>query len=193
MDNLHTVLLIVGKTGSGKSSLIHKLCENNNFNQLISQTTRPRRNDSDNDHIFVTVEEYLRAKENGEIIAETEIAGNYYYATKEQLYDADFYTIDPKGQEMLLSMNLPNIKFVTIYISCPDKIREQRVVQQRGDDRNNYRTRNLSERSQFRQFVADEKWDYSIKNTSFVNSYSVLKWICNVECLWKNHEEDNTK
>lgn len=185
----HILFLFVGKTGSGKSSLINKLSELTNSKQLISYTTRPRRNENDNDHIFVSVDEYLKAKEDGEIIAETEIAGNHYYATKEQLYEADFYTIDPQGQEMLLSMNLPNIKFVTVYISCPDKMREQRVVQKRGDDRNVYRARNLSERSQFRQFIADEKWDYSIKNISFANSCSVLKWICNVEGLFLNKED----
>ena len=79
MSNIHTLILIVGKTGSGKSSLIDALCNRRNFKQLISQTTRPRRNDTDNDHIFVTVDDYLKAKENNEIIAETEIAGNYYY------------------------------------------------------------------------------------------------------------------
>ncbi len=185
----HVLFLFVGRTGSGKSALIKKLCELTNAKQLTSYATRLRRNDQDNDHIFVSKEDYLQAKENGEIVAETEIAGNYYYATREQLYEADFYTVDPQGREMLLSMNLPNIRFVTIYISCPDEIREQRAVQKRGDDRNTYRARNLSERSQFRQFIADEKWDYSIKNISFANSCSILKWMCNVEGLFMNKED----
>lgn len=189
MTKEHVLFLFVGRTGSGKSALIKKLCELTNAKQLTSYATRLRRNDQDNDHIFVSKEDYFQAKENGEIVAETEIAGNYYYATKEQLYEADFYTVDPQGREMLLSMNLPNIRFVTIYISCPDVIREQRAVQKRGDDKNTYRTRNLSERSQFRQFIADEKWDYSIKNISFANSCSILKWICNVEGLFMNKED----
>lgn len=188
MNSVHTLMLIVGKTGSGKSSLIDKLCKLTNFKQLVSQTTRPRRNDQDNDHIFVSVEDYLSAKENGEIVAETEIAGNYYYATKEQLYEADFYTIDPQGREMLLSMDLPNIKFITVYVSCPNELREKRVID-RGDSKQAYRAREISERSQFRKFITDEKWDYSIKNISFANSYSILKWIANVEGLWMNHTE----
>lgn len=192
-NNEHTLLLLVGKTGSGKSALIKKLCERTGMKQLISQTTRPRRNDNDNDHVFVSVDDYRQAKENGNIVAETEIAGNYYYATKEQLYNADLYTIDPQGRDILLSMNLPNIRFVTVYMSCPDELREQRAIEQRGDNKQTYRVRDFSERQQFRKFVTDEKWDYSIKNLDFAKAYSTLRWISQVEGCWKNNKEDTTE
>lgn len=190
MNKEHVVILVVGKTGSGKSSLINKLCERMGYTQLISYTTRPRRSDADNDHVFVTTEDYLKAKTQGEIVAETEIAGNYYYATREQLYTADLYTIDPKGREALLSMDLPDIRFVTVYISCPDNIREDRAVHQRKDDIRVYHTRAFSERSQFRQFVSEESWDYSIKNVNFAKAYATLHWISQVEGIWKNHQDD---
>lgn len=189
----HTVLLLVGRTGSGKSSLINKICERTELKQLISYTTRPRRNDTDNDHIFVTIDDYIQAKENGEIAAETEIAGNYYYSTKSQLYEADFYTVDPQGRAMLLSMELPNIRFVTVYISCPDDVRMDRAINRRGDDKQIFRTRDFSERQQFRKFITEEQWDYSIKNLDFARTYSVLRWIATVEGVFNNHQEDTTK
>lgn len=185
----HTVLLLVGRTGSGKSSLINKVCERTELKQLISYTTRPRRNDTDNDHIFVTIDDYIQAKENGEIAAETEIAGNYYYSTKSQLYEADFYTVDPQGRAMLLSMELPNIRFVTVYISCPDDVRMDRAINRRGDDKQIFRTRDFSERQQFRKFITEEQWDYSIKNLDFARTYSVLRWIATVEGVFKNKED----
>lgn len=189
MDNKdHVVILIAGKTGSGKSSLIKKLCDRTGLIPLQSYTTRAKRSESDTDHIFVDVGDYIRAKENGDIAVDAEIAGNYYYSTIEQLYEADLYTINPEAIDKLLEMDLPNIKFVTVYISCPDKIREERVLK-RGDDKRKYRTRDFAERQEFRKFVSEEKWDYAINNLDFAKSYSVLRWISQVEGAWKNHNE----
>jgi guanylate kinase len=189
MNNEHVVILVVGKTGSGKSSLIKKLCERTGLKELCSYTTRPKRSETDNDHIFVSVEDYLQVKENGEIAIDGEIAGNYYYSTIEQLYEADLYTINPEALDRLLAMGLPDIRFVTAYISCPDKIREERATK-RGDDKHKYRIRDFSERQEFRKFVADEKWDYAINNLDFPKSYSVLRWISQIEGVWKNHKEE---
>lgn len=188
----HTVILLVGRTGSGKSSLIKRVCERTNLTVLQSYTTRPKRSESDNDHIFVNVEEYIRAKENGEIAIDGEVAGNYYYSTVEQLYNSDLYTINPEALDRLLSMDLPNIRFVVVYISCPDKVREERVME-RGDSKHNFRVRSYSERQEFRKFVTEERWDYAINNLDFSKSYSVLKWITQVENLWKNHLEEGKK
>ena len=188
----HVTMLIVGRTNSGKSSLIKKLCERTGLVALQSYTTRQKRSESDNDHIFVDVKEYVRAKENGEIAIDGEIAGNYYYSTIEQLYSADLYTINPEALNRLLELDLPNIRFVVVYISCPDKTREERAIR-RGDDKHKYRVRDFAERQEFRKFVSEEKWDYAIRNLDFPKSYSVLRWISQVEGAWKNHEEDATK
>jgi guanylate kinase len=192
-NNAHTLVIFVGKSGSGKSSLINRLCEREGYTQLISQTTRPRRNENDNDHKFVTEEDYYMAKLNGDIVAETEINGYHYYATREQVYNADFYTLDPQGVESLLSMNLPNLRLVIIYISCPDEVRMDRAVNKRGDNKQTFRARNYSESAQFRKFIADEKWDYSVNNIDFQKAYSVIKWICDIEGLWKNRLGDTTR
>lgn len=184
----HVIILIVGRSGSGKSSLIKKICERTGLVALQSYTTRPRRSEVDNDHLFVTVEDYLRAKENGEIAIDGEVAGNYYYATLDQLYDADLYTINPEALDRLLKLDLSNIRFVVVYISCPDKIREERAIM-RGDDKHKFRIRSHSERQEFRKFVSEEKWDYAISNLDFSKSYSVLRWISQVEGAWKNNKE----
>ena len=191
MDDKHTIILVVGKTSSGKSSLIKKLCERTGLVSLQSYTTRSRRSESDNDHIFVNMDEYLRTKENGEIAIDSEIAGNYYYSTITQLYNSDLYTINPEALNRLLALDLPNIRFIVVYISCPDKIREERAIK-RGDDKHKYRIREFAERQEFRKFVSEEKWDYAIRNLDFPKSYSVLRWISQIEGCWKNHFEEET-
>lgn len=185
----HTVMLIVGKTGSGKSSLIKKLCERTGLKQLLSYTTRAKRSPSDNDHTFVTMEDYINAKESGKIAVDGEIAGNYYYSTIEQLYEADLYTINPKALDRLLALDLPNIKFVTVYISCPGSLREERAIK-RGDDKRRYRARDYAEKQEFAKFVSEEKWDYSINNINFARAYSALRWIAIISGLWKQRKED---
>jgi dephospho-CoA kinase len=134
--------------------------------------------------------EYFRAKENGEIAIDTKLADNYYYSTIEQLYSSDLYTINPEALDRLLALDLPDIRFVVVYISCPDDIREERAIR-RGDDKYKYRTRDFAERQEFRKFVAEEKWDYAIKNLSLPKSYSLLRWICDIEGAWQNHQEEN--
>lgn len=188
----HVLIAVVGRTGSGKSSLIKKLCEKTGLRELQSYTTRPKRSESDRDHIFVDEATYLQAKENGEIAIDGEIAGNYYYSTIEQLYEADLYTINPEALDRLLALNLPNIRFVVVYISCPDKLREQRVLK-RGDNKHEYRVRDFAESREFRKFVQEEKWDYSIKNIFFPKALSVLRWISQVEGTWRNHMEGENK
>jgi dephospho-CoA kinase len=74
-----------------------------------------------------------------------------------------------------------------VYISCPDKIREERAMK-RGDDRHKFRVRDFSERSEFRKFITDEKWNYAINNLDFPKSYSVLRWISTIEGLWQQND-----
>jgi len=186
----HVVLLLIGRTCAGKSTLAKMLSDRTGLRQLVSYTTRVKRNDNDTDHIFVDVSDYERAKANGEIVAETQIAGNFYYSTIDQLYESDIYTVDPTGKDMLLSMSIPNIRFITVYITCPDDERSIRS-KKRGDDKAKYRVRDFSERSQFRTFIADEEWDYSIKNLELPKAYSVLRWISQVEKVWQNHIEED--
>ena len=190
MQNEHVVILVVGKSCSGKSSLIKKICERTNLTALQSYTTRTKRSEFDTDHIFVSTEDYIQAKESGIIAIDGELDGNYYYSTIEQLYSADLYTINPEALSRLLDMNLPNIRFVVVYIACHDKIREERAVS-RGDDKHKFRIRSYSERQEFRKFATEEKWDYAINNLDFSKSYSVLKWITQIEGAWKNHQDEN--
>lgn len=191
-NNKHILLCVMGRTASGKDSLVNKLCERTNLTQIISYTTRERRVDEGGTHIFVTREDYEVMKANNEVAAYTEIAGNLYWTTVEQLYENDIYIIDPIGVEVLKQLDLPNLRLVTVFINTPDTVREERALHKRRDNKDKFRIRNLSERNQFRNMLKEASFDYAISNIEFPKAFSVLKWITQVEGLWKN-KEDSTE
>ena len=184
----HVLLCVMGRTSCGKDTLVNKLCDKMGLTAITSYTTRPRRDNEGNTHIFATQDVYEQMQTEGNVAAYTEIAGNYYWTTIDQLYQHSVYIIDPSGVETLRKLNLPNLHLVTVFINTPDDIRQDRALNQRGDDKHKFRIRDFSEREQFRTMLKNANFDYAISNIDFAKAYSVLRWIATVEGLWKEGE-----
>lgn len=193
VNDEHVLLCLIGRSASGKDTLANKLCEKAGLKQIISYTTRERRENEGDTHIFITNEQYDALEQSGQIAAFTKIGQYRYCCTIDQLYSNDVYVIDYDGINHLRKMNLPNLRLVTVFINVPDDIREERALKMRKDDRAKWRARNLAERDQFRNMLRNADFDYAISNISFAKSSSILKWITQIEGLWKNHMEDTTK
>ena len=126
------IVLIVGKSGSGKSTICDRLEQEYGLKQVKSYTTRPRRSADENGHIFVSDKEF-NALEN--ICAYTFFNGHQYGATSEQVDNSDLYVIDPKGVEYFMKhYNGRKIPMV-IYIDVDKRIRRKRM-RERGDGKN---------------------------------------------------------
>ena len=186
----HTLLLIIGRTASGKDTLVNKLCERTGLKQLISFTTRNRRQNEGCTHIFVSELDYQEMLNNNQVAVDTNIAGNYYWSTIDSLYESDIYVIDYTGYKKLQNLNLPNLRLVSIYINTPDDIRKERALNKRGDDRLTFMKRDMAERDQFRTMLKNANFDYAISNLDAAKAYSVLRWIATVEGVWRNAEEE---
>lgn len=184
----HTLLCVLGESSSGKDSLIAKLCERTGHTAICSYTTRPRRDGEGDTHLFVDDSTYETLASEGKIAAFTEIAGFKYWTTTDQLYDNSYYIIDYAGLKTLQSLNLPNLRLVSIYINVPESVRKDRAMK-RGDRLDVYRKRCLSEREQFRQMKKDMDVDYVVSNLDFAKAFSVLKWIATAEGLFMNRED----
>lgn len=194
MENkTHVLLLIMGRTASGKDSLVNKLCERTSLKAVNSYTTRPRRTNEGDTHIFTTEDIYEQMQAEGKVAAYTEIAGYHYWTTIDQLYENDLYIIDYRGVQTLRELDLPNIRFVTVFINTPDAIREERALKKRKDDKFVFRKRSLDESSQFREMLKNADFDYAISNIELPKAYSVLRWISEIEGVWKNNKEDTTE
>jgi guanylate kinase len=189
----HVLLCIMGRSASGKDTLTQKLCERTVLKQIISYTTRERRVNEGDTHIFITDAEYEQLNANGKIAAFTQIGQHRYCCTIDQLYENDVYVIDPVGVQHLRELNLPNLRLVTVFINVPDNVREERALNKRGDDKIKWRIRNRNESEQFRQMLRDADFDYAVQNLDLPRAYSVLRWIATVEDVIKNNKENETK
>lgn len=185
----HVLLCLMGKTASGKDTLANKLCERTGLKQVISYTTRERRTNEGDTHMFISDEEYHTLEGSGQIATFTQIGPYKYCCTIDQLYENDIYVIDPMGVKHLRELNLPNLRLVTVYVNTPDDVRKERALNKRGDDRLVFMKRDIDERSQFREMLRNADFDYAISNIDVAKAYSVLRWISQVEGCWKNKED----
>ena len=176
----HKLFCIMGETASGKDTLTKKLCEDTGMKAIVSYTTRPRRTNEGDTHIFVDDSVYEQMKDN--LAAYTEINGFRYWTTIEQIYDNDIYIIDPNGLETLENLGLEDVSLCSIYINVPIDVRLERALY-RGDSLEDFFSRNKSEMKQFIQMKAAGGFDYAISNLNEDKAYAVLKYIVEVETV----------
>jgi guanylate kinase len=122
------LFLFVGPSASGKTSVADAL-EKFGYTQLKSYTTRIPRYDGENNHIFVTKEEFDKLENK---IAYTEYNDNFYCATKDQLDQVNIYVVDISGVHTLLENYGNQRKIYILYFDASVKTRIERMVE-RGD------------------------------------------------------------
>ena len=170
-------VLLTGMSCSGKDSLT-TLLEHDGYKILKSYTTRPRRQNEGDTHIFITKDEVDQYKDD--YIAYTKIGEYQYFATKQQLLDSHVYTIDPQGVKYLKS-KVKDIDFIVIYINVSEEERKDRALHIRKDNIEEIEKRFKAEKKQFDEFKLNAEFDYSICNNDLIKAYKILKNIIEVE------------
>lgn len=179
------IYCVVGKSGTGKDTIVNKLCDSYGYNRVKSYTTREQRvdlNDSKS-HLFTDVEEYKKHLSNGIIMAETNFNDNYYWVTKEQLDNADLYILDLDGLKTLKE-RYKTRPIVSIIVNADKDIRRQRMTI-RGDNKSK-----IEERIQFDEnaFPVEEikrmRFDFIISNNFHGNLNGIVNKLheCIQEC-----------
>jgi sigma-70, region 4 len=162
--------LIIGRSGTGKSTLEEKLCKDYDLKSIRSYSTRPKRSPDEDSHIFINPSDVDKYPNK---IATTTINGNFYFATKEQLDQSHIYVIDPIGLYEL-SKNFPDLTFNLIYLKLP-KYKHQQYLENRRTNSNEtpeLQTQRLkSENQQFDEF------EDKIKNNSLPKNINLIKKI----------------
>lgn len=157
--------LIAGRSGAGKDHFAKKLVElsmNRDTESvtrdqkpiviLKSYTTRPKRTETEDSHIFITETEAAAYTDK---VAVTHINGYEYFATREQVENTDLYIIDPNGIDEL-TKNMPETDFQIIYIHAAEDVDRRINAVKRAEDKIKeeevFSQRNAAEDAQFTEF-----------------------------------------
>lgn len=176
-------IVLLGKTGSGKSTICDWLVDNLRYDKIVTYTTRPKR-DSEvdgEDYNFVSEKEF----NTKDLVLVTSIYGNRYGTKREDLIDADnkVIIVDPDGWKEIKGINSPN--FISFYIACPTHLRYCRCVR-RGDSPMLTLDRIDKETYKFDGLVAD----YTIDNSQDDIRPAVMEILTRVkeasDCLRQN-------
>lgn len=161
------MIVLVGESASGKSSIERYLVDHYGYNKVVSYTTRqPRPNEVDGiDYHFISVDEFFNLKEQG-FFAETAVYNNWHYGTaKEDCTDDKIAVLTPHGLRQIEKVD--GIVTISFYINVPRRDRLIKILQ-RGDDIEEAYRRSLSDVGQF-DGIADEV-DYVINNEGYAKS-----------------------
>ncbi len=132
------ILVLVGKSSSGKDTLMKELVKQNLFKECMSTTSRPIRiNEKNNiDYMFITKDEFLEKVKNNEFIEyrtyETELNSKkeiWYYGTEKKAIDISVDSVlvlDLQGLKELRKY-FTSEQVIGVYLHCPSILRTQRA------------------------------------------------------------------
>lgn len=158
------MIVLVGESASGKSSIEKNLIENYGFNKVVSYTTRkPRDGEVDGvDYHFIDKSQFKRLKIQG-FFAETAMYNDWHYGTaKRDCTDDKVAVLTPHGLRQI--SKIQGINVVSFYINVPRRDRLIKILQ-RGDNIEEAYRRSLSDVGQF-DGIADEV-NYVIDNVGY--------------------------
>lgn len=158
------MIVLVGESASGKSSIEKNLVENYGFNKVVSYTTRkPRDGEVDGvDYHFIDKSQFKRLKIQG-FFAETAMYNDWHYGTaKRDCTDDKVVVLTPHGLRQISKIH--GINVVSFYINVPRRDRLIKILQ-RGDNIEEAYRRSLSDVGQFDGIV--DEVNYVIDNVGY--------------------------
>ena len=142
------MIVIVGESASGKSSVAKYIMNNYHYNRIVTYTTRAKRENEEDgiDYYFIQKSHFETLKKQG-FFAETAIYNGWMYGSAKKDYTDDVVVVlTPKGLRSLKASGVENI--FSVYLSVP---RRDRLIKclERGDNIEEAYRRSLSDVGQF--------------------------------------------
>lgn len=142
------MIVILGESASGKSTVQNILCKNYGYERLVTYTTRsPRKGEKDGvDYHFISVDNFVKMKESGAYCETAEYNGWHYASAKEDCTDNKVAVLTPHGLRQIRKFDELSVN--TYYINVPRRDRLIKILQ-RGDNIEEAYRRSLSDVGQF--------------------------------------------
>lgn len=141
------MIILLGKSASGKDTIVRKLIEQKEYKRIITWTTRPMRpGEKEGVTYHYTTEDDFKKKINEGFFVEWKkyetVKGTWYYGTAlDDIMDArgDDYRVIILTKDGLEKMNsfcsyLVGINLLSVYLDVDTKVIKQRLLK-RGDDK----------------------------------------------------------
>lgn len=129
--NDNALYLFVGKSASGKSTIVNIIEDKYDLKSVTSYTTRPPRHEGELGHVFISESEFDQL---GELAAYTLYNGYRYGVTFDQIEECDTYVIDVPGVKYLLERMHGNRPISIIYFDAAVSTRIDRMVDRGASD-----------------------------------------------------------
>lgn len=166
------MIILVGESASGKSTIEKILADKYGYKKTVSYTTRPPREGEVNgvDYHFITEDEYTD-KFNSKYFVETGAYNGWFYGTTKDQYDKNTVCVlTPHGLRQI-KKNFGEEDIKSFYIKVPRRDRLIKILE-RGDNIDEAIRRNQSDVGQY-DGIEDEV-DFVIENDGYLLSPSYL-------------------
>ena len=192
------VVVLSSPSGAGKTTLVKKIAQENNFKISISYTTRkPRTNEQNGkDYFFISEEEFENLIKNKQFLEYAKVFENYYGSSKSQVFENlnkgenVIFDIDWQGSEQIKKQKL-NYKLITFFILPPTKSELFSRLKNR-----DMKDKNIVE-ERMKQFNEDieqwENYDFVVINDDLEKCYNEIIRFINKkkESLDSNYDKNN--
>lgn len=165
------MIVLVGESASGKSSIEKLMVEKYGFQKTVSYTTRlPREGEVDGvDYHYLSERDFMNLKEQGFFAEYATYNGWHYGTAKSDCTNDKVAVLTPHGLRQV--KRISNIDITSFYIKVPRRDRLIKILQ-RGDNIEEAYRRNLSDVGQF-DGISDEV-DFVIQNIGYSKSVETM-------------------
>lgn len=180
------IIALLGRSASGKDTLLGKLITDLSFNRVLPVTTRPiRPGETDGvTYRFLSVADFKQKEANGEFIEtrsyNTLYNGNpdvWYYATSRESIDlsrgnyaaiVDLNALDALRREF-------GEDLLAVYVTVPEEIRRTRCMSRGDFSREEWERREADDDKKYTKEILSEKIDLTVENLDINVTFEKLK------------------